>query len=58
MRSTLGTYKYNTKMEIEKTIPAVRIIDGIELPKSNKAVAAKNNPGKTLFDKPGDCVVS
>lgn len=52
----VGTYKYNTKMEIEKTVPAVRIIDGVELPKSNKTVTAKNNFGKTLFDKPGDCV--
>ena len=52
----VGTYKYNTKMEIEKTVPAIRIIDGVELPKSNKTVSAKNNSGKTLFDKPGDCV--
>lgn len=52
----MGTYKYNTKGGIEKTVPAVRIIDGVELPKSNKTVSAKNNSGKTLFDKPGDCV--
>ena len=52
----VGTYKYNTKGGIEKTIPAVRIIDGVKLPKSNKTVSAKNNSGKTLFDKPGDCV--
>ena len=52
----VGTYKYNTKMEIEKTVPAIRIIDGVELPKSNKTVSAKNNSRKTLFDKPGDCV--
>jgi len=48
----VGTYKYNTKIGIEKTVPAVRIIDGVELPKSNKTI----NSGKTLFDKPGDCV--
>ena len=52
----VGTYRYSTKMDIEKTVPAVRIIDGVELPKSNKPVSAKNNSGKTLFDKPGDCV--
>lgn len=52
----VGTYKYNTKMGNDKTVPAVRIIDGIELPKSNKTIAAKNNSGKTLFDEPGDCV--
>ena len=52
----VGTYKYNTKGGIEKTVPAIRIIDGVELPKSNKTVSAKNNSGKTLFDKPGDCV--
>lgn len=52
----VGTYKYSTKRGIEKTVPAIRIIDGVELPKSNKAVSAKNNSGKTLFDKPEDCV--
>ena len=52
----VGTYKYSTKMGIEKTVPAVRIIDGVELPKSNKTITAKNNSRKTLFDKPGDCV--
>ena len=52
----VGTYKYNTKMEIEKTVPAVRIVDGVELPKSDIAIAASNNSGKILFDKPGDCV--
>jgi len=52
----VGTYKYNTKMGIEKTVPAVKIIDGVDLPKSNKAITTKNNSGKTLFDKPGDCV--
>lgn len=52
----VGTYRYSTKMDIEKTVPAVRIIDGVELPKSNKTISAKNNSGKTLFDKPGECV--
>lgn len=26
------------------------------MPKSNKTISAKNNSGKTLFDKPGECV--
>lgn len=39
-------------MEIEKTVPAIRIIDGVKLPKSNKTIA----DGKTLFDEPGECV--
>lgn len=52
----VGTYRYSTKMGTEKTVPAVKIIDGVELPKSNKTIATKNNSGKTLFDKPGDCV--
>ena len=52
----VGTYKYSTKMEIEKTVPAVRIVDGVELPKSDIAIAASNNSGKILFDKAGDCV--
>ncbi len=41
----IGTYRYSTKMGIERTVPAVKIIDGVELPKSN-----------TTFDKPGDYV--
>lgn len=52
----VGTYKYDTKMGVEKTVPAVRILEEIALPKSNKTIAAKNNSGKTLFDKPGNCV--
>ena len=48
----VGIYKYSTKMEIEKTLPAIRIIDGVKLPKSNKTIA----DGKTLFDEPGECV--
>ena len=51
----VGTYRYSTKKGIEKTVPAVKIIDGVES-KSNKTIAAKNNSGKTLFDKPGECV--
>lgn len=52
----VGTYKYSTKMEIEKTVPAIRIVDGVELPKSNRTVTEKKDFGKTLFDKPGKCV--
>lgn len=52
----VGTYKYSTKMEIDKTVPAIRIIDGVELPKSNRIVTEKKDFGKTLFDKPGECV--
>ena len=48
----VGIYKNSTKMEIEKTVPAIRIIDGVKLPKSNKTIA----DGKTLFDEPGECV--
>lgn len=52
----VGTYKYSTKMEIEKTVPAIRIIDGVELPKSNRTVTEKRDSGKTFFEKPGECV--
>lgn len=52
----VGTYKYSTKMEIEKTVPAIRIVDGVELPKSNRTVTEKKDFGKTLFEKPGECV--
>ena len=48
----VGTYKYSTKMEIEKTVPAIRIVDGVELPKSNNSASNNKNAGKTLFDKP------
>lgn len=52
----VGTYKYSNKMGVDKTVPAVIIIDGVESPKSNETVSAKNNSGMTLFDKPGDRV--
>ena len=52
----VGTYKYSTKVEIEKTVPAIRIVDGVELPKSNRTVTEKKDFGKTLFEKPGECV--
>ena len=48
----VGNYKYSTRMQREKTVPAVKIIDGVAgLPDLDK-----KNAGKTLFDKPGDCV--
>lgn len=43
-------------MEIEKTVPAIRIVDGVKLPKSNRTVTEKKDFGKTLFEKPGECV--
>ena len=48
----VGIYKYNTKMEIEKTVPAIRIIDNVKRERSDEAITS----GKTLFDKPGECV--
>jgi hypothetical protein len=48
----IGTYKYSTQMGIGKTVPAVRIIDGVEKLKSSRNVTEK----KILFDEPGDCV--
>lgn len=50
----VGTYEYSTRLEIEKNVPAVKIVD--ELPKSNKSISEKSNAGKSLFDEPGDCV--
>lgn len=52
----VGTFRYDSNIGIEKTVPAVKIIDGVESPKSDETIAAKNNSGKTLFDKPGECV--
>lgn len=49
----VGTYKYTTKSGSDKTIPAVRIIDGVEMPESK---TSRTNSGVTLFDNPGDCV--
>lgn len=47
----IGTYKYGTRMDIERTVPAVRIIDGV-----NSSEIVKKNAGKILFDEPGECV--
>lgn len=51
----VGTYKYIDNVGIERTVPAVKIIDDAEF-RSDTAVAYQNNSGKTLFDKPGECV--
>lgn len=37
----VGTYRYTAKNGMAKTVPVVKIIDGVELPKSNKAVVSK-----------------
>ena len=52
----IGTFRYTTKAGIEKTVPAVKIIDDVEISRSAKAASTTNNSGITLFDKPGDCV--
>lgn len=48
----VGTYKYSSKMG-EKTVPAVRIVEGENLSRTN---TNQTNSGKEMFDKPGDCV--
>lgn len=48
----VGTFKYTTKMHIDKTVPAIMIVDGVNLPNSRKDL----DKGITLFDKPGECV--
>ena len=52
----VGTYRYRTNNGIDKTVPAVKIVDVVANPKSHKTTAADNDSGKTLFDKPGECV--
>ncbi len=52
----VGTYKYPTKAGIEKTVPAIRIIDNVKSHRSDKTAAPANESAMTLFDKPGDCV--
>lgn len=49
----IGTYKYNTQTEIEKTVPVIKIVNDVKLPNLN---ANKKDFGKILFDKPGVCV--
>lgn len=48
----IGTYKYATMMETEKTVPVIRIVNGVERAGSEEAATSE----KTLFDEPGDCV--
>lgn len=52
----VGTYKYTNELAREKTVPAVKIIDGVDGSNPAKSVTTKNVSGKTIFDKPGDCV--
>lgn len=52
----VGTFKYRNNMGIESTVPAVRIIDGVDLPETNNNFQAESNSGITLFDEPGECV--
>ena len=52
----VGTYRYTTNMGMEKTVPAVMIVDGVETAHSDEAVTDEKHTGKTLFDEPGECV--
>lgn len=52
----MGTYKYSARIGIEKTVPAIQIIDGVAPSNSNRISADNRNNGKTFFDEPGDCV--
>lgn len=54
----VGTYKYNTKSGSEKTVAAIKIITGANPFVETASVDSliKDNQGKILFDKPGDCV--
>lgn len=52
----VGTYRYTNELAREKTVPAVKIIDGVDGSNPAKSVTTKNVSGKTIFDKPGDCV--
>ncbi len=51
----VGTFKYTTRADIEKTVPAVRIVGGIVSSESEQATQADDS-GITMFDKPGECV--
>ena len=52
----VGTFKYSTKIGIERTVPAVKIIEGVDLSRLRNSASNKRNIGKTFFDKPHDCV--
>lgn len=52
----VGTYKYRSGIGMKRTVPVVRIVDGVNLPGSGVADAVKKDSGITLFGKPGDCV--
>lgn len=52
----VGIFRYTNELRKEKTVPAVKIINGINNPESTKSAKAKHIAGMTLFDKPGDCV--
>lgn len=52
----VGIYKYRSRMGLDKTVPVVRVIDGVELPRTDATAPIKKDSGMTLFDKPGDCV--
>ena len=48
----VGTYRYGNIGETKKTVPVIRIIDNVKQERSDEAITS----GKTLFDKPGECV--
>lgn len=52
----IGTYKYTTNAGLEKTVPAIKIIDGIKSAESSETSVAEDNSGIKLFDEPGECV--
>lgn len=51
----IGTYRYTDDMDMERTIPAVKIVDGVTHEVSEERLA-KEDKSKTLFEKPGECV--
>lgn len=54
----VGTYRYSTRLESGKTVPAIKIIECKESQNliDNDTVTNKYNSGKIIFDKPGDIV--
>lgn len=52
----VGTYKYETKIGIERTVPAVIIVNDVELSESKNTTSPEFDLGITLFDEPGECV--
>lgn len=52
----MGTYRYLNRLDIEKTVPAVKIVRGVKFSETKKSDTNVEDSDLILFDKPGECV--